>query len=180
MQKDATHKGNHEISSFINLLISRNFQPEDDSSIQMVFDSDEIIPELKNLRANQYKLHCLINLLIIEAGKLGRKVTYSRIKNDFMNKDYRKKAMVYQVLSLDDSTNLFWDYYFVLDIRRFKLYCFRQITDISPGGDKLFKVVNYLHSNLYKDSEEIHSILQKNNLAISFSQVTHILSEITE
>ncbi len=177
MTQNALLNDTTRVKSFINQLVKDNYRLNDKSTFQLIFDSDLKIPYLKNIRNQAYKVNCMINILVSELNKLGRNINYTKIKDDFVNRDSKKKALVYQVLAYEEDTRKLVDYYFIFDTQLIKLFCFKRDTDFSKENKRLIKVISYLYNQLYKDHEEVYKILKENGFSVTVEEVYHLIKE---
>ncbi|MDH4128683.1 MAG: hypothetical protein OEV44_08025 [Spirochaetota bacterium] len=175
MSKNKLPDGNKEKIGFINSFIVGN-DLEDNKLLKRIINSN-IINKLNDNENEKYRLNKLMFTLINELSNLGRKISYFKIKNDLENKGSSKDSLVYQVLYLDEKTNMLIDYYFILNTKLIELYSYKQKTDLLKDKHRLIRAINYLYSQLYKDIDETQRILELNGVSIHYNQLIHVIDE---
>ncbi len=177
MAEDTKIDEKQRVRSFFNRLVIQNYQIDKNSPFQAVYDSDEKYSHINDLKDTKKKLICLVRLLVKELRRFGRMVSHSKIIKDLQMDDEKRKVLVYQVLFYDEKDMNFYDYFFILDTKALRLFCFRRLKSLSSDSRHLFKVITYLHGQLYKDVEEIHKILNLKGLSNSCQQIAHLIDE---
>ncbi len=177
MAEDTKIDEKQRVISFFNRLVIQNYHIDQNSPFQVVYDSDVKCPRINDIKDDKKKLTYLVSLLVKDLRRFGRMVSHSKIINDLQMNDEKRKVLVYQVLFYDDSDMNFYDYFFILDTKVLRLFCFRRLKPLSNESRHLFKVIAYLHGQLYKDVEEIYKILTLKGLTISYQQIIHLIDE---
>ncbi|GMT49378.1 MAG: hypothetical protein IEMM0008_0917 [bacterium] len=177
MAEDIRINEKQRIRNFFNRLVVGNYHIDGKSSFQVVYDSYKKYPQLNDLKDDDIKLKQLVNLLVKELQSFGRKVSSSKIKNDLRTENQKRRVLVYQVLFYDEKDMNFYDYFFILDTKVIRLFCFRRLKHISNKSRYLVKVISYLHRQVFMDAEEIYKLLKGKGLITSYQQILHLIHE---
>ncbi len=177
MTEDIGIDEKQRVKNFFNRLVIGNYHIDGESSFRLVCDSYEKYPQLNDLKDDDIKLKQLVNLLVKELQGFGRKVSDSKIRNDLKTEDQMRRVLVYQVLFYDEKDMNFYDYFFILDTKVIRLFCFCRLKNIANKSRYLVKVISYLHRQVFMDAEEIYKLLKVKGLVTSYQQILHLIHE---
>ncbi len=141
----AETNNNQKINSkeFAVKLVENNYilNDEDIVTTNLVFSSEWINPNLYTVENYHFKLNYIINLIICEMEKFGIKYIYPV---NVKMRAYKKRAVVYHMKRLDNTTNRMADYFFIVDSKEFKSFVFKKFEDIVYDQDKFHKDIKIL------------------------------------